>query len=180
MWRTSNHIYVKCRLLNLLTAMSLLLSAASLGLLLRSFRTYEGITYHTVDSGGGATEGFVYAARGSVRIGRAAYRSNDWNLAPGVYASRSTGTFRNADGHVFRSLRAFSIENSRVAGETNRVLVVFPIWVLCVPFAALPGTRLACRIRRRQLHGQCPTCGYDLRATPERCPERGVAPSVVR
>jgi len=66
---------VRRRLLNLLTAMSLLLSAASLGLLLRSFRTYDGITYHTVDSGGGATEGFVYAARGSVRIGRAAYRS---------------------------------------------------------------------------------------------------------
>ena len=52
------------------------------------------------------------------------------------------------------------------------------LWPIIVVTAILPGVRialavLAWRRRRRQQEGLCPTCGYDVRATPERCPECG-------
>jgi hypothetical protein len=50
-----------------------------------------------------------------------------------------------------------------------------PHWFLALLFAILPAFQLRAilRSRRRLRTGLCPRCGYDLRATSDRCPECG-------
>jgi predicted amidophosphoribosyltransferase len=54
------------------------------------------------------------------------------------------------------------------------------IWTLLIMTGPLPAFRVLRRWRgRRNLEpGACPACGYDLRATPERCPECGTMATV--
>ena len=53
--------------------------------------------------------------------------------------------------------------------------LAIPYWLLtlltAIPTALLLRTRQRQRARRQQ--GQCRNCGYDLRASPDRCPECG-------
>jgi hypothetical protein len=53
-----------------------------------------------------------------------------------------------------------------------------PIWMIILPLFALPllSTKRFLVRHYRAVHGQCITCGYDLRATPGRCPECGAIP----
>lgn len=60
--------------------------------------------------------------------------------------------------------------DSDAAGWT----VALPLWLLAVPFTILPALWTVAEIRRRlRKPGTCLTCGYDLCATPDRCPECG-------
>jgi len=61
----------------------------------------------------------------------------------------------------------------RWEGDTLSVSVDH--WLLAALFGVLPVLNVAVHIRRRQriTAGVCLSCGYDLRATPDRCPECG-------
>ena len=49
-----------------------------------------------------------------------------------------------------------------------------PYWMMALAFMITPLVQIAVVQRRRPKDfGKCPSCGYDLRATPDRCPECG-------
>lgn len=58
-----------------------------------------------------------------------------------------------------------------------RVAVIIPLYALCLGFSILPLAKLRCLLRSRARRGPttCPVCGYDLRASPGRCPECGTS-----
>jgi hypothetical protein len=74
-------------------------------------------------------------------------------------------------------LAGFLFHSDTTQGVTRRSLFLpmpFVVAVLALlPFAELMLVRRRRRRRRREAAGLCGRCGYDLRATPERCPECG-------
>lgn len=61
------------------------------------------------------------------------------------------------------------------------VFVGIPCWFVLLALASVCGGSLYRSARRQRAlragAGFCPACGYDLRATPQRCPECGAVPA---
>jgi hypothetical protein len=80
------------------------------------------------------------------------------------------------------------VQYASLSGGPPHRRVQFNLWLpyslVTLMFAALPVTWFVLARRRRVLArrracGQCVRCGYDLRATPGRCPECGT-PATMR
>lgn len=63
----------------------------------------------------------------------------------------------------------------REAGLPTLFALIIPNWFLVLVTLVLPAAWLGKRLRarRRASRGFCATCGYDVRASPARCPECG-------
>ena len=175
------------RLFNLVTTLSLLACVAACALWVRSHAVLDWVTRTDVSIGadGWVDEHVNCSARGVLTLAHNQYRQGasppelGWRVAhdrPTPWGvSWSPPTFWNRIGFGLAYWR--DVEDGRLSSWG--VAVSLPIWVLTVAFALAPAPRLKGLIRRRR-PGLCGGCGYDLRATPDRCPECGSEPAGTR
>ena len=143
-------------ILNAFTVLSLLLCLATVVLWVRANNVSDTVGYYS---------------------GRACYQITAWRMGIqyawfAVERTRGWGYDRvryNNQGNGFDYEQAF---------DRTGYVVGLPYWFICLITALAPAACLAARLRRkRHPPGLCPKCHYDLRATPERCPECGHVPA---
>jgi hypothetical protein len=82
-----------------------------------------------------------------------------------------TTTFPNS----YRYYAGFSSFQLKLGPAIDQHFVGLPLWSALVA-AIIPSTMFGAKrlsARRAKLKGLCPRCGYDMRFSPERCPECG-------
>lgn len=151
------------RLSTMATGLSLLLCVATFELWMRSYDHIDSFSWN--DSTGHRQ---LSSERGGILLFK--MRTGEFDHAVGFF----TFTIINRPARLMGTrVFGFAFYRDRRGGFHE-----IPDWFLLVFFLLLPmrafsrQLRLIAR-RRRMARGQCPQCGYDLRATSERCPECG-------
>jgi hypothetical protein len=148
----------------------------------RSYRVTDAWSYRhmrTADDGGTNVRMLgVWWASGSLVLHHDTWRifthaPHDGSIVRWTRHPRSTA----ADGlvHVNPKQLPLGFAYASDTGGASSTAIVIPMWVPVLPLA-LPVAwcgRRSCVRRRRSRLGLCARCGYDLRASGEKCPECG-------
>ena len=188
---------MKRRLLNLATLLALLLCAAVVATWVRSYRHWDvlgqywfdpqsGIMHrHELSSVSGAFVLFQFDETDTDAADAAGWaeQHRGYGAVPRwVYARRPAGQYQSPRDTPSQKLgfdwvieRDVPMTGTSLVDSTVRIRV--PHWLLAIALAALPAWRAVGQWRRRhrRRRGACARCGYDLRASGDRCPECGTA-----
>ena len=77
------------------------------------------------------------------------------------------------------SFAGFAHISSGGTSSARQTTTTVPLYFPTLLFSLYPALRLRSHLRRRHrsTHNLCQSCGYDLRASPEKCPECGAVPA---
>ena len=169
---------------NALTALSLVLCLATAGVWVRSHWIVDSLQWYRGD-----------------------HYTRVWHSNPAAIANRGTltvgvvGTSNPSHAFLWQQRIAFKpdaedapderiwcgfgysrerLSNWRGHGQYSMTFVSLPFWFATLLTAAAPAAWLRGKYKRGQFpkgEGMCSRCSYDLRATPNRCPECGTIPA---
>jgi hypothetical protein len=172
------HHAMRRRLLNLLAALSLLMYAAVCALWVGSYSTAQFVGWSDPSRFLGAL-----SMHGLVRLEHGTYPNDEqgWSHVSYPTPASEPGLWGEVRARDRRGgwLRRLGIATARTSyhadGKQVRRALYVPHWLLAALLLVAPLGRLrgTLRSRRRRRAGLCARCGYDLRATPDRCPECG-------
>ena len=193
------------KLFNLATAISLVLCIAIVALWGRSYWKAEVIQYQSPMGTPPCKLRYlqIYSVHGglSLRLLRETYpQLKETELASPYWNAHIAGLRRDV-GWKYEALSP--LQNPRIfigfdaQHEISSIepwrrgsVIDYESWVGTIPFwflmlltltpCLILAYRRIRRATRRKAAGLCPTCGYDLRATPERCPECGTAAAAAK
>jgi hypothetical protein len=173
------------RLFTLLAAISLLLCLATIALWVRSRETGESFTRRSFSNATRTYRSFTVGwVSGDLYT---AYTSSP--VLPEVgpaRLSKADGTWRHATFKPAPPSRGWywyeghdSAGTPGSLGPGHGFVTGLHLWAVAVLTLILPTLWIRSRrtVHKRQRLGLCLACGYDLRATPERCPECGMIPA---
>jgi hypothetical protein len=104
-------------------------------------------------------------------------------LRQGIKPPLYDHSFLGFGGTGTQEVRTWQAESGRtIPYSTNLRTYFIPLWFCCALFSVAPlihFVHLARAIRRRVLN-LCPNCGYDLRASPTKCPECGATVQTIK
>jgi hypothetical protein len=154
---------------------SILLCAATAGVAVRSYSVCETLVYNSSPDGDGRARAHVVdVVFGAVTFGRSDPEVAGRAYVPGLRHARRSAREVSDPREGWR--RWLGFEFRRQSGWTTLTL---PLWSVAAMGLIAPARWVLRRRRdrRRRRDSRCVHCGYDLRATPGRCPECGALPA---